>query len=69
VLPNGTPPEIVRYVHDAAKAALDDPAFVVFAKTRVIDVDYRAGDRLRADLWQEFKAHTDILKRIGMLKR
>jgi tripartite-type tricarboxylate transporter receptor subunit TctC len=69
VLPNGTPPEIVRYVHDAAKAALDDPAFVGFAKTRVIDVDYRAGDRLRADLWQEFKAHTDILKRIGMLKR
>jgi putative tricarboxylic transport membrane protein len=69
VLPNGTPPDVVRYVHDAAKAAMDDAAFVGFAKVRVIDVDYRAGDRLRADLWQEFKAHTEILKRIGMLKR
>jgi tripartite-type tricarboxylate transporter receptor subunit TctC len=69
VLPNGTPPEVVRYVHDAAKAAMDDAVFVSFAKARVIDVDYRAGDRLRADLWQEFKAHTEILKRIGMLKR
>jgi tripartite-type tricarboxylate transporter receptor subunit TctC len=69
VLPNSTPPEVVRYIHDAAKAAMADPAFVSFAKARVIDVDYRAGDRLRADLWQEFKAHTEILKRIGMLKR
>jgi tripartite-type tricarboxylate transporter receptor subunit TctC len=69
VLPNGTPPAIVRYVHDAAKAAMDDAAFVSFAKARVIDVDYRSGDKLRADLWQEFKAHTEILKRIGMLKR
>jgi putative tricarboxylic transport membrane protein len=69
VLPNGTPPGVVRYVHDAAKAAMDDAVFVSFAKARVIDVDYRAGDRLRADLWQEFKAHTEILKRIGMLKR
>jgi tripartite-type tricarboxylate transporter receptor subunit TctC len=69
VLPNGTPPDVVRYVHDAAKVALDDPAFVSFAKARVIDVDYRPGDKLRADLWQEFKTHTEILKRIGMLKR
>lgn len=69
VLPNGTPPEIVRYLHDAAKAAMDDPAFVNFAKARVIDVDYRPGDKLRADLWTEYKAHTEILKRIGMLRK
>jgi hypothetical protein len=48
---------------------MEDASFVTFAKTRVIDVDYRAGDRLRADLWQEYKAHTEILKRIGMLRR
>jgi tripartite-type tricarboxylate transporter receptor subunit TctC len=69
VLPNGTPPEIVRYLHDAAKAAMDDPAFANFAKARVIDVDYRPGDKLRADLWTEYKAHTEILKRIGMLRK
>jgi putative tricarboxylic transport membrane protein len=64
-----TSKELGQTVHNGAKAAMDDAAFVSFAKARVIDVDYRAGDRLRADLWQEFKAHTDILKRIGMLKR
>jgi len=69
VLPKGTPPDVVRYLHDSAKTAVDDAAFVTFAKARVIDVDYRAGDTLRADLWQEFKAHTEILKRIGMLRK
>jgi len=31
-------------------------------------VDYCPGDKLRADLWREYKAHTTILKRIGMIK-
>lgn len=69
VLPSGTAPDVVRFIHDAAKAAIDDPAFAAFAKARVIDVDYRAGDRLRADLLQEFKAHTEILKRLNMLRK
>jgi tripartite-type tricarboxylate transporter receptor subunit TctC len=69
VLPPGTPPDVVRYIHDAAKAVMDDPSFAAFAKARVIDVDYRAGDKLKADLWSEFKAHTEILKRLGMLRK
>jgi tripartite-type tricarboxylate transporter receptor subunit TctC len=69
VLPNGTPRDVVRHVHDTAKAAMDEPAFANFVKARVIDLDYRAGDKLRADLWQEYRAHTEILKRIGMLRR
>jgi tripartite-type tricarboxylate transporter receptor subunit TctC len=68
ILPKGTPPDVVRYLHDAAKAALEDPAFATFAKARVIDVEYLSGDKLKADLWQEYKKHTEILKRIGMLK-
>jgi tripartite-type tricarboxylate transporter receptor subunit TctC len=69
VLPNGTPPAVVRVVHDSAKASMEAAAFVSFVKARVIDFDYRAGDRLRADLWQEYRAHTEILKRIGMLRK
>jgi tripartite-type tricarboxylate transporter receptor subunit TctC len=69
VLPNGTPPDVVRHLHDSAKAAMEDAAFLGFVKARVIDLDYRAGDKLRADLWQEYRAHTEILKRIGMLRK
>jgi hypothetical protein len=58
----------VKYLHDAAKTAMEDQAFVNFAKARVIDVDYRPGDKIRADLWREYKAHTEILRRIGMMK-
>jgi len=36
---------------------------------RGIDVDYRPGEPLRADLWREYKLHNDILRRIGMLKK
>ena len=69
VLPKGTPPDVVKYLHDAAKTAIDDPSFATFVKGRVIDIDYRAGDKLMGDLREEFKTHTEILKRLGMLRK
>jgi tripartite-type tricarboxylate transporter receptor subunit TctC len=69
VAPKGTPAPALRYLHDAAKAAMEDPAFANIIKGRAIDVDYRPGDKLRADLWQEYKQHTEILKRLGLLKK
>jgi tripartite-type tricarboxylate transporter receptor subunit TctC len=69
MVPKGTPAAIVRYLHDATKAAIDDPKFADLMGQRGIDVDYRPGDVLRADLWREYKLHTDILRRIGMLKK
>ena len=67
--PKGTPALVIRYLHDAAKAAIEDPKFADNMAGRGIDVDYRPGDALRADLWREYKLHTDILRRIGMLKK
>ena len=67
--PKGTPAAVTRYVHDAAKAAIEDPKFAADMANRGIDVDYRPGNALRADLWREFKVHTAILQRIGMLKQ
>jgi tripartite-type tricarboxylate transporter receptor subunit TctC len=67
--PKGTPAPVIRYLHDAAKAAIDDPKFVENMAGRGIDVDYRTGDTLRADLWREYKAHTELLRRVGLLKK
>jgi tripartite-type tricarboxylate transporter receptor subunit TctC len=67
--PKGTPAPVVRYIHDAAKAAIEDPKFAADMANRGIDVDYRPGPALRADLWREYKVHTELLRRIGMLKR
>jgi tripartite-type tricarboxylate transporter receptor subunit TctC len=67
--PKGTPAPVVRYLHDAAKAAIEDPKFRQSMASRGIDVDYRAGEALRADLWREYKLHTAVLQRIGLIKR
>ena len=66
--PKGTPAPVVRYLHDAARAAIEDPKFAENMAGRGVDVDYRPGLALRADLWREYKLHTEILRRIGMLK-
>ena len=67
--PKGTPAPAVKYLHDAAKEAIEDPKFAKSMAERGIDVDYRSGEALRAALWREYKAHTEILQRIGMLKK
>jgi tripartite-type tricarboxylate transporter receptor subunit TctC len=67
--PKGTPAPVVKYIHDVAKAAIEEPAFKAAMELRGADVDYRPGDQLRADLWREYKLHTTILKRIGMIKQ
>ena len=67
--PKGTPAPVMRHIHDAAKAAIEDPKFTADLAGRGIDVDYRPGEALRADLWREYKLHTDILRRVGMLKK
>lgn len=66
--PKGTPAPVIRQIHDAAKAAIEEPSFKAAMDLRGVDIDYRPGDKLRADLWREYKAHAVILKRIGMIK-
>jgi tripartite-type tricarboxylate transporter receptor subunit TctC len=67
--PKGTPAPVARYLHDAAKEAIEDPKFAKLMAERGIDVDYRPGNVLHRDLWREYKTHTQILQRIGMLKK
>jgi putative tricarboxylic transport membrane protein len=69
VAPKGTPAPVLKFLHDAARVAMEDPQVVNTIKQRGIDIDYRAGDQLRADLWKEYKAHTDVLTRLGMIRK
>lgn len=67
--PKGTPAPVLSYLQAAAKEAVEDPKFVNAMADKGIDADYRPGSVLRSDLWREYKAHTDILRRIGMIKK
>ena len=66
--PKGTPAPIIRYLHDATRAAMEDPKFAEAMSMRGVDVDYRPGDQLRGELWREYRLHTEILRWIGMVK-
>ena len=69
LVPKGTPAPLVKYIHDAAKEAIEDPKFAKQMAEKGIDVDYRPGGPLRGELWREYKAHTEILRSIGMIKK
>lgn len=69
VAPKGLPAPVLQYLHDAAREGISQPLFADAMATRGIDVDYRPGDRLRADLWKEYKLNGEILRRIGMIKQ
>ena len=40
-----------------------------YMKSRGVDVDYKSGDKLRQELGREQKEWTDVLKRLGMIKK
>src|SRR5258706_4504826 len=51
IAPKGTPAPMVKQIHDAAKAGVDDPAVAETMDARGVGVGYRAGGKLRAGLW------------------
>ena len=67
--PKGTPPAVLKYIHDAAKAALEEPSFVSLMKSRGVDIEYKTADKVRQDLHKEHKEFRDVLQRLGMLKK
>lgn len=69
IAPKGTPAAVIRYLHDSAKPVIEDPKFIESMAAKGIDADYRPGPQLHAELMQEYKLHTDLLRRIGMLKQ
>jgi len=69
IAPKGTPAPVIKYLQESVKAAVEDPKFVEAMGSKGVDADYRPGDVLRADLWREYKLHTQILTRIGMIKK
>jgi tripartite-type tricarboxylate transporter receptor subunit TctC len=67
--PKGTPQPILRFLQEAAKEAVEDPKFTEAMAARGIDADYRPADELKAGLWQQYKIHTELLRKIGMIKK
>ncbi|MBV7484449.1 tripartite tricarboxylate transporter substrate binding protein [Bordetella sp. BOR01] len=67
--PKNMDPAARRYMHDAFKEVLDDPDFKNFVVSREVSINYMDGDATKAMLWSEYKAHTELLKSLGLLKK
>jgi len=64
----GTPEDVVRKLHDAVKATLEDPRFIEVANKADIPIVYGDADAVRADVQAEFDVIAPLLKRLGMSK-
>lgn len=68
IVPKGTPKDVVKYIHDAAKAATETPDFKKFAADNALDTVYQDGAATREAAMSDFHRYTAILKQNGLVK-
>lgn len=68
IVPKGTPAPVKKYIHDAAKAAMEEPAFKEFAKNKAVEIDYLDAEQSKVALWDEYRKDTELLRQVGLLK-
>lgn len=67
--PKGLPAGVTDFYAKAVRAAVEDKAFQDFAKAREIEVNYMDSAQLGAFFDKEFKEHTVLLEKLGLLKK
>lgn len=67
--PKGLPPEIKKKLYEAAKKAIEDPAFSKPVSDRGFVLDTRDPDALRQKLWASYRANGEIIKELGLGKK
>ncbi|WPH23076.1 tripartite tricarboxylate transporter substrate binding protein [Variovorax paradoxus] len=68
IVPKGTPAGVVKYIHDAAKAAMETPEFKKFTADNALDISYQDGSATREAAWEDYRKYTSVLKQSGLLK-
>ena len=61
-----TPDDVVQKLHDAFKAAIEDPKFVELAETSGLFMDYGDAAAVRADVENDRKVILPLLIQVGM---
>jgi tripartite-type tricarboxylate transporter receptor subunit TctC len=66
IAPKGTPPAIVQTLNEAARRALEDPAFIALAKRGGFDIDYQPVTAITRELMDAFQRNEALVKRLGL---
>lgn len=67
--PKGIPEATKTLFHDSIKAVLQDQAFLDFAKSREVEVNYLNSADAKAMLMKEYKEHTELLTTLGLIAK
>lgn len=65
--PTGVPPERIKIIHDAFKAALDDPEIVKFFDTAGLPRTYTGGEAFRKDMLERSAENKRLLEELGLI--
>lgn len=69
LVPKGTPPEVMRSLHDGFKKAMEDVAFVAAAEKLVFDLEYLGPEDAARKLAQTFARNGELIRKLGLPKK
>ena len=64
--PKGTPPEVIKKLHDAFKAAMNDAEFLKLAERGGLTLYYLNTEDFRALIQRDNKKYEEIIRSAGM---
>jgi tripartite-type tricarboxylate transporter receptor subunit TctC len=67
--PKGLPKDIRDKLYQAAKAAIEDPAFAKAVKAQGFVLETKDPEAFRKELWESFRANAVIVKDLGLGKK
>jgi tripartite-type tricarboxylate transporter receptor subunit TctC len=67
--PKGLPKDIKEKLYQAAKAALEDPAFSHAVQERGFVLETKEPEAFRQELWASYRANAQIVKELGLGKK
>ncbi len=68
-VPKGTPPDVMKTLHDAFRKAIADPAFVATAEKLVFDLEYLGPDEASRKLAQAYAKNGELIRKLGLKKK
>jgi tripartite-type tricarboxylate transporter receptor subunit TctC len=68
-VPKGTPPDVIRTLHDAFRKAMADPAFVATAEKLVFELEYLGPDEASRRLAAAFAKNGELIRKLGLAKK
>jgi tripartite-type tricarboxylate transporter receptor subunit TctC len=68
IAPKGTPPHIIKKLHDFFKKAMEDPRYEAVCKNLYCFNTYASGEDYFNDIKEKYAITGEVLKELGLLK-